>query len=114
MSLRPVAELAGMGKDTLNRIERGLLSPTLAQLYALAEVLHTSVSELTRLPFPAPANGETDSAIKAVRRALRDTGHGRPGGQVLPVEALRSRVQATVAAHSRCDREREIGAHCQV
>ncbi|MGH4017599.1 MAG: helix-turn-helix domain-containing protein, partial [Pseudonocardiaceae bacterium] len=109
-SLRPVAELAGMSKDTLNRIERGLLSPTLTQLYALAEVLQVSASELTRLPVPAPANGETDSAIKAVRQALRAVGHGRPGGQILPVEALRARVRATVDMHCRCDQEREVGA----
>jgi transcriptional regulator with XRE-family HTH domain len=37
-SLRVVAGLAGMSKDTLNRIERGLLSPTLSQILALAEV----------------------------------------------------------------------------
>jgi transcriptional regulator with XRE-family HTH domain len=33
-SLRVVAELAGMSKDTLNRIERGELSPTLNQIHA--------------------------------------------------------------------------------
>ncbi|MGH4015392.1 MAG: helix-turn-helix domain-containing protein [Pseudonocardiaceae bacterium] len=92
-ALRPVAELAGMSKDTLNRIERGLVSPTLAQLYALAEVLQTSVSELTRLPFPAPANGHTDSATEAVGLALDAIDVGRPGGLVLPVAVLRDRVR---------------------
>jgi len=33
----------------------------------------------------------------------------RPGGQVLPVEALRARVTATVDAHCRCDRSGEVG-----
>ncbi|MGH7511267.1 MAG: helix-turn-helix domain-containing protein, partial [Gemmatimonadales bacterium] len=88
-SLRVVAELAGMSKDTLNRIERGLLSPTLTQLYALAEVLQTSVSELTRLPLPAPANGHTDSTIEAIRRTLDAIDVGHPGGLVLPVAVLR-------------------------
>jgi transcriptional regulator with XRE-family HTH domain len=109
-SLRVVAGLAGMSKDTLNRIERGLLSPTLNQILALAEALQISVSELTRLPVPAPANGPTDSAIKRVRSAMRAVSHGRPGGQVLPVEVLRARVMTTEDMHCRCDREREVGA----
>ncbi|MGH3993476.1 MAG: helix-turn-helix domain-containing protein, partial [Pseudonocardiaceae bacterium] len=100
-SLRPVAELAGMSKDTLNRIERGLLSPNLNQLHALAEVLQVSVSELTRLPFPAPANGHTDSTIAAVDRALMAVGQDLPDGQVLPVQALRARATATVDALCR-------------
>ncbi|MGH3937740.1 MAG: helix-turn-helix domain-containing protein [Pseudonocardiaceae bacterium] len=38
-----------MDKDTLNRIERGLRSPTLAQLHALAEALQAvSPLELSR------------------------------------------------------------------
>ncbi|MCA1673107.1 MAG: XRE family transcriptional regulator, partial [Actinobacteria bacterium] len=62
-----------------------------------------------RLPVPAPANGETDSAVEAVRLALMAVSHSLPGGQVLPVEALRARVTATVDALCRCEREREIG-----
>ncbi|MGQ0775937.1 MAG: helix-turn-helix domain-containing protein, partial [Pseudonocardiales bacterium] len=49
-SLRVVAGLAGMSKDTLNRIEMGRRSPTVLQLQALAGALEVSVSELTRLP----------------------------------------------------------------
>jgi transcriptional regulator with XRE-family HTH domain len=109
-SLRVIAGLAGMSKDTLQRIETGERSPTLAELAALADALQISVSELTRLPVPAPANGHTDSAIKAVRSAMRAVSHGRPGGRVLPVEVLRVRVMATVDMHCRCDREREVGA----
>ncbi|MGH3932837.1 MAG: helix-turn-helix domain-containing protein, partial [Pseudonocardiaceae bacterium] len=33
-SLRVIAGLAAMSKDTLSRIERGELSPTLSQLHA--------------------------------------------------------------------------------
>ncbi len=110
MALRPVAELAGMSKDTLNRIERGLLSPTLSQIHALADALQTSASELTRLPFPAPANGHTDSTIAAVDRALMAVGQELPDGQAFPVQALRARVTATVDALCRCEREEEVGA----
>ena len=101
-SLRVVAGLAGMSKDTLNRIERGERSPTLNEILALAGALQISVSELTRLPVPAPANGHTDSAIKAVFLALMAASRNRPGGRVLPVEVLgawlRRRNARTTAA----------------
>lgn len=109
-SLRPVAELAGMSKDTLNRIETGQRSPTLSEIRALADALQISVSELTRLPVPAPANGQTDSAIKAVFLALIAASRNRPGGQVLPVEVLRARVEATQGAHYSCSGDHEVGA----
>ncbi len=92
-SLRMVAELAGMSKDTLNRIERGLLSPTLNQLYALADALQVSVSELTRLPVPAPANGHTDSTTEAIGLALDAIECGEPAGLVLPVTELQDQVR---------------------
>lgn len=109
-SQQVVAELAGMNRMTLSRIESGERALTLSEIVALAGALEIAPSELTKLPVPAPANGPTDSAIKAVRRALRAVSHGRPGGRILPVEVLRARVGATVAAHCRCDREREVGA----
>jgi len=109
-SLRAIAGLAGMSKDTLNRIERGLLSPTLSQLNALADALQVSVSELTRLPVPAPANGQTDSAIKAVFLALMEVSRDRPGGQVLPVEVLRRLVETIQGAHYSCGKDHEVGA----
>ena len=73
-------------------------------------MLQISVSELTRLPVPAPANGHTDSAIKAVFLALMAVSRNRPGGQVLPVEVLRARVEATQGAHYSCSRDYEVGA----
>jgi transcriptional regulator with XRE-family HTH domain len=45
-SLRVIAELAGMSKATLSRIERGERSPILNELVALADALQISVSEL--------------------------------------------------------------------
>ncbi len=79
-SLRVVAGLAGMSKDPLSRIERGERSPTLNELVALADALQISVSELTRLPVPAPANGHTDSTTKAIGLALDGIEVGHPGG----------------------------------
>jgi transcriptional regulator with XRE-family HTH domain len=109
-SLRVIAGLAGMSKDTLNRIERGERSPTLSEIRALADALQISVSELTRLPLPAPANGHTDSTMEAIRRAVIAVSNDLPGGQVLAVEVLRTRVTAVVDALCRCDREGEVGA----
>jgi transcriptional regulator with XRE-family HTH domain len=109
-SLRMVAGLAGMSKDTLQRIETGERSPTLAELAALADALQISVSELTRLPVPAPANGHTDSTIEAVGLALMAVDQNLPDGQVLPVQMLRARVTAMVDALCRCEQEREVGA----
>jgi hypothetical protein len=53
---------------------------------------------LTKLPVPAPANGDTDSAIEAIRRALMAATAGRPGGEAQSVEQLRHRYQAAVDA----------------
>jgi transcriptional regulator with XRE-family HTH domain len=101
-SLRVVAGLAGMSKDTLNRIERGELSPTLSQILALAEALQIPVSELTRLPVPAPANGHTDSTTKAVGLALDAIEARYPRGMVLPVAVLRERVAQIHAQRRAC------------
>jgi len=38
----------------------------------------TPPSELMRLPVPAPADGETESAVEAVRGALMAVGRNRP------------------------------------
>lgn len=109
-SLRVIAGLAGMSTTHLWRIEHGERALDLSEITALADALQIAPSELIKLPIPAPANGNTDSAIKAVRRALRAVSHGRPGGQVGSVETLRARVMAVVAAHIRCDREHQVGA----
>jgi len=110
-SLQVVADLAGMSLTTLWRIENGKRAiANQSEAIALANALDIPPSELIRLPVPAPANGPTDSRIEAVRRALRDVGHGRPGGQVLPMNVLRTRMVTTVEAHCRCDQAREVGA----
>lgn len=109
-SLRVVAGLAGMSSTHLWRIEHGERALDLSELVALAEALDVTPSELVRLPVPAPANGQTDSGIRAVRTALMAASRNRPGGQVQPVEVLRGRVATTLEAHSRCDRSGEVGA----
>ncbi len=110
-SLRVIAGLAGMSKSHLDRIERGERAlDSLSEIVALANALQIAPSELMRLPVPAPANGHTDSTVQAVDLALTAVSHDVLDGQVLPVEALRARVMATVDALCRCEREREVGA----
>jgi transcriptional regulator with XRE-family HTH domain len=109
-SLRVVAGLAGISKSHLDRIERGERAlDRISEILVLAEVLEISPSELIRLPVPAPANGQTDSAIKAVFLALMATSRNRPGGQVRPVEVLRARITGVMDAHC-CGRSSEVGA----
>ncbi|MGH3916075.1 MAG: helix-turn-helix domain-containing protein [Pseudonocardiaceae bacterium] len=111
-SLQVVADLVGTGmsRTKLNRIERGLRAVTLAEIRALASALQIAPGELTKLPVPAPANGNTDSAINAVLLAVMAASRNLPDGELMPVEVLRRRVVAVVEAHCRCDRSDEVGA----
>ncbi len=103
-SLRVIAGLAGMSKSRLSEIERGESAlDSISEIVALANALGVAPSELIRLPVPAPANGETDSAVEAVRSAVTAASRDRPGGLVLPVAVLRDRVQATLNAHYGCN-----------
>jgi transcriptional regulator with XRE-family HTH domain len=110
-SLAVIAGLAGISTSHLSRLEAGKRALDRQSLIvALANALQVAPSELMRLPVPAPANGETDSAIEGVRLALMAVSHDLPGGQVLPVDELRARLTASVDALCRCEREREVGA----
>ncbi|MGH3693015.1 MAG: helix-turn-helix domain-containing protein [Pseudonocardiaceae bacterium] len=46
--------MAGMGKSTLHRIERGERELTLSEIIALSSALETDPSTLIRLPILAP------------------------------------------------------------
>ncbi|MGH4024169.1 MAG: helix-turn-helix domain-containing protein [Pseudonocardiaceae bacterium] len=105
-SLRVVAGLAGMSSNMLWRIERGERAlDSLSEIAALANALEVASSDLRALPFPAPGNGGTDVAIEGVRLALMAVNHRHPGGEVLPVGALRERVDALVGVGSEGDQE---------
>jgi transcriptional regulator with XRE-family HTH domain len=109
-SLRVVAGLAGMSKSQLDRTERGEVAlDRLSVIVALADVLQISPSELMRLPVPAPANGNTDSTIEAVRRALEAVDQDLPGGLVLPSDVLADRVDQLYEMRRQCQ-FRQVGA----
>jgi transcriptional regulator with XRE-family HTH domain len=102
-SLVVIAGLAGMSKSKLDRMERGEVAlDKLSEIVALANALQIAPSDLTRLPVPAPANGHTDSATDEVRLALMAVSRHRPGGQVIPVETLRTRMNAALIAGRQC------------
>jgi len=88
-SLRVVAGLAGISAGHLSRIENGQRAlDRRSVVVALANALEVSPSELTSLPIPAPADGNADTSIQAVRRALMAVSTGQPGGQAHPLEQL--------------------------
>lgn len=104
-SLRVVAGLAGMSSNMLWRIETGQRAlDSRSETAALANALGVASSELTRVPELMPGNGENE-AVKAVRRALVAVGRNDPAGRVLPVDVLRTRVEALVTAQRQCDHE---------
>jgi transcriptional regulator with XRE-family HTH domain len=93
MSLRTVAGLAGISAGHLSRIERGERALDRRSVtVGLARALKISPSELTALPVPAPADGNSDASISAVRHALMAVSAGQPEGQVQPVDQLAHRA----------------------
>ena len=46
LTLRQLETATGIGKTTLNNIENGLVSPTLAELEAIARALDARISDL--------------------------------------------------------------------
>ncbi|MGH3870743.1 MAG: helix-turn-helix domain-containing protein [Pseudonocardiaceae bacterium] len=104
-SLDVIAGLAGISRASLSRIERGERAlDSRSETVALANALQISPADLTRLPVPAPGNGE-NAAVKAIRRALIAISRDEPGGQVVAPDALRIRVEVLVAAKTECHYE---------
>jgi transcriptional regulator with XRE-family HTH domain len=109
-SLVVVAGLAGMNKSELSRIERGESAlDRRSKIVALASALQVAPSELTRIDVPAPGNGDNDAAVEAVHHSLMAVSRNRPGGQVLGIDEVHSRVRAVLDAGRQC-REVEVGA----
>jgi len=98
-----VAELAGMSKSKLDRIERGEIAlDKLSDIVALANALQIAPGDLVRLPLPAPANGHTDSTVEAVGEVLDGIDAEDPEGLVLPVAVLREQVARVVDQVRAC------------
>ncbi len=54
---------------------------------------------------PAPGNGNKNAAVKTIRRALIAVSRDDSGGQMVPLNALRTRVEALMATQRDCDYE---------
>ena len=80
-SLRVIAGLSGvLSASSLSRIENGLRAlDRRSEIVALADALQIAPSELTKLPVPAPGNGDAAAAEGAVRKALTAVSRNRPG-----------------------------------
>jgi Helix-turn-helix domain len=108
-SLAVVAGLAGISTQYLSMIERGERAVDRRSLIVkLANALEIAPSDLTGLPVPAPVNGQADASMNAVRQALMAVHRGRPGGQVIPVDVIRSRIRAVIVDRVQC-RHAEVG-----
>lgn len=100
-SLDVIAGRAGITKGYLSMLETGERTlDSLRLMVALAEALEVAPSELTRVPVPAPGNGNTDATTEAVRLTLDAVDLGHPGGRPCPVDMLRGRV-ARIQQQSR-------------
>jgi transcriptional regulator with XRE-family HTH domain len=103
-----VAGLAGISTGHLSRIESGERALDRRSLIiGLANALEVAPSELPSLPVPVPNDGGTNAAVEAVRHALMAVNHNQPGGQVVAVEALRTRVMTMLDARCRLNRQAE-------
>lgn len=109
-SLEVIAGLAGISACSLSEFERGIRIPRTEHIISLATALEISPEDLMKLPFPTPGNGHMDSAIQAVRLAVLGVNQGYPGGRVVSVEELRSRVQAALTMSWQCDRPKMVGS----
>ncbi len=108
LSLTVAAELAGLSKGYLSRIERGERPvQRRATLESLAWALQVAPSEITGQPYP-PSN-QTEAvghcAVPMLRAVLRDIELGVPVTEVppRPLAALRPEVAAVNAAAADCD-----------
>lgn len=98
-----VAGLAGMSKSRLSQLERGERAlDRRSEIVALAGALEVAPTELLALPLPLPADGRTDMAVDAIRRALLAAVTGAAGGEVLAAQVLRSRVAEVLDAQQAC------------
>lgn len=98
-----IAGLAGMSAPTLSRIENGLRAlDSRAEIVALANALQIAPSELVKLEFPAPGDGDEDTAANEIRLALQAVIAGAPNGQSQTAEQLSARVHAMGHLRQRC------------
>lgn len=109
-SQQVVADLAGIPKSRLSRLESGERALDRRSLIvALAAALEVSPIELVQKAMPTVAEPSYATAVDRVRRALLGVGMGVPSGRQVPVEVLRDRVAGLLDLQQAC-RHGEVGA----
>ena len=104
LSVRTVAELAGISAGYLSRIEHGERALDSRKLIvALADALQVAPTELTQLAAVLPDDHGRESALNTVRRAFFAVDMGTPVGEAQPVEQLEVRVARLIAAVNDAD-----------
>ncbi|HKS45531.1 MAG TPA: helix-turn-helix transcriptional regulator [Amycolatopsis sp.] len=109
-SLKVIADRAGISKSYLSRLESGERALDRRSLIvALANALEVAPSEITGAGLGAPGEAGDDQAVSEVRLAMLGVAMDEPRGEVQPVEQLRGRVAAVVAAQNDAYAE-QVGA----
>lgn len=108
MTLKVVAELAGISESYLSRIERGDRPVDRRSLLeALATALRVAPSEITGQPYPPSSEPEAigHAAAQGLRAVLRDIEVGAPLSEAAPraLDQLRPEVAVVNAACAACD-----------
>jgi transcriptional regulator with XRE-family HTH domain len=109
LTLRVVADLAGISEGYLSRIERGERPVNRrATLEAIAAALQVAPSEITGQPYPPSSENEAvgHAAAQALRAVLRDIEVGEPSLTQRvrrPLAAVRPELAAVNAACAACD-----------
>ncbi|GAB3679423.1 helix-turn-helix domain-containing protein [Saccharopolyspora tripterygii] len=103
-SLAVVSGLAGISPSYLSRLESGDRALDRRSLIAaLADALEVAPSEITGASLAGPQEAGEDRALSEVRLTLLAVSMGEPRGHVLPVDPLRTRVDALLTAQRRCE-----------
>jgi transcriptional regulator with XRE-family HTH domain len=107
-SLKVVAGLAGISESHLSNIEHGRRALDRRSLVSrLANALEVAPTDITGGTGTAlPGGLAEDHAVRDVRLALLGITMDEPQGEVMPAEALRTRVVAVLVAQRDCDYSR--------
>jgi transcriptional regulator with XRE-family HTH domain len=66
-----VTEIMGIEKETLSRIENGVISPTLTRLKQIADILECSVSDLFKR-YPLADSDHADTITELIQELSKD------------------------------------------
>lgn len=109
-SQQVVADLAGISKSHLSRLESGQRALDRRSLIvALAGALDVAPTELTEIAMPGVSEPGVGPAVDRVRVALLSVGTGVAAGKVVPPEVLRARI-AALLDHQQACRLDDVGA----